>query len=80
MNKIMGILMLLVYICVATALLSDAFVGAFNMANTVKSIHAMNRWGEAHEIARVILFLASDEASFISGIALRVDGAIVVGT
>lgn len=36
MNKIMGILMLLVYVCVASALLSDAFTTPFNMQNIVR--------------------------------------------
>jgi len=37
----------------------------------------MGRMGEAGEIARAILFLASDEASFITGIDLFVDGGAV---
>ena len=37
----------------------------------------MHRMGEASEIARAILFLASDEASFINGIDLFVDGGAV---
>jgi NAD(P)-dependent dehydrogenase (short-subunit alcohol dehydrogenase family) len=49
------------------------------MADTVKSIHAMNRWGEAREIARAILFLASDDASFITGTTLLVDGGWTAG-
>ncbi len=36
MSKITGILTLLVYICVATALLNDAFVSVFNMQNIVE--------------------------------------------
>ena len=36
MNKIQGILALLVYICVATSLLSDAFVSPYNIQNTVR--------------------------------------------
>ncbi len=35
-NKIQGIFMLLVYVCVGTALLSDAFLTPFNMQNTVR--------------------------------------------
>lgn len=40
----------------------------------------LRRMGEPRDIANAYLFLASDEASFISGEVLRVDGGIVVGT
>jgi 3-oxoacyl-[acyl-carrier protein] reductase len=40
----------------------------------------LGRMGQPRDIANAYLFLASDEASFISGAVLRVDGAIVVGT
>jgi 3-oxoacyl-[acyl-carrier protein] reductase len=40
----------------------------------------LGRMGETKDIAHAYLFLASDEASFISGTTLRVDGGIVVGT
>ena len=40
----------------------------------------LGRLGEPRDIANAYLFLASDEASFVSGAVLRVDGAIVVGT
>ena len=33
-----------------------------------------NRWGEPHEIATAILWLASDEASFATGSTMTVDG------
>jgi meso-butanediol dehydrogenase/(S,S)-butanediol dehydrogenase/diacetyl reductase len=38
--------------------------------------HPLGRIAQPVEIARVILFLASDEASFITGAALPVDGGL----
>jgi 3-oxoacyl-[acyl-carrier protein] reductase len=40
----------------------------------------LGRLGEPRDIANAYLFLASDEASFVTGTVLRVDGGIVVGT
>jgi NAD(P)-dependent dehydrogenase (short-subunit alcohol dehydrogenase family) len=39
----------------------------------------MQRWGLASEIAYAALFLASDEASFITGVTLPVDGGYSIG-
>ncbi|NUQ39390.1 MAG: 3-oxoacyl-ACP reductase FabG [Caldilineales bacterium] len=40
----------------------------------------LGRLGEVADIANAYAFLASAEASYISGVTLRVDGGIVVGT
>jgi 3-oxoacyl-[acyl-carrier protein] reductase len=40
----------------------------------------LGRMGDPRDIANAYLFLASDEAGFITGAVLRVDGGIVVGT
>ncbi|MGB3794845.1 MAG: SDR family oxidoreductase [Alteraurantiacibacter sp.] len=37
----------------------------------------MKRMGEAEEVAKAVLFLASDDASFISGANLFVDGGLI---
>jgi NAD(P)-dependent dehydrogenase (short-subunit alcohol dehydrogenase family) len=37
----------------------------------------LGRMGEAEEVARAVLFLASAEASFINGVDLYIDGGCV---
>jgi 3-oxoacyl-[acyl-carrier protein] reductase len=39
---------------------------------------AMNRPGQPQEVARVVTFLASDMASYVSGAVLRVDGCMSI--
>ncbi len=39
---------------------------------------AMNRPGQPQEVARVVTFLASDMASYVSGAVLRVDGCMAI--
>jgi 3-oxoacyl-[acyl-carrier protein] reductase len=46
----------------------------------MKARTPLGRLGEPRDIANAYLFLASDQASFITGTTLRVDGGIVVGT
>ncbi len=46
----------------------------------MKAHTPLGRLGEPVDIANAFVFLASEEASFITGTVLRVDGGIVVGT
>ena len=46
----------------------------------MKAHTPLGRLGEPRDIANAYLFLASEDASFITGETLRVDGGIVVGT
>ncbi|MFJ6263261.1 SDR family NAD(P)-dependent oxidoreductase [Rhodococcus erythropolis] len=40
---------------------------------------AIPRMGETHEISEVISFLLSDQASFVTGVSLPVDGGLILG-
>ena len=44
------------------------------------AMHPLGRLGHPDEVAALVLFLASDEASFITGELIRVDGGLVVRT
>jgi 3-oxoacyl-[acyl-carrier protein] reductase len=47
---------------------------------TMRAHTPLGRLGAPADIANAYLFLASDEASFVTGTVLRVDGGLVVGT
>ncbi|QNT78097.1 SDR family NAD(P)-dependent oxidoreductase [Entomobacter blattae] len=43
----------------------------------VKAMHPIGRLGKPEEVANVVTFLASDEASFVNGASILVDGGYV---
>jgi NAD(P)-dependent dehydrogenase (short-subunit alcohol dehydrogenase family) len=51
--------------------------GGTEYLETIKAAHPMGRLGEPSEVAEAILFLASDQASFITGTILPVDGGFL---
>jgi NAD(P)-dependent dehydrogenase (short-subunit alcohol dehydrogenase family) len=48
--------------------------GGADYIEEIRRLHPMGRLGEPEEVARAIAFLASDEASFITGAILPADG------
>jgi 2-hydroxycyclohexanecarboxyl-CoA dehydrogenase len=49
-----------------------------DMGGEIKNDSLMKRWARPEEIAYPILWLASDEASFVTGSALTVDGGLSI--
>jgi len=57
----------------------DRFTGSAENKAYLATLNAQKRIGEPDEIARAILYVASDEASFVTGHILTVDGGKSAG-
>ncbi|NNE72594.1 MAG: SDR family oxidoreductase [Acidimicrobiales bacterium] len=62
-----------------TPMLRDTLVDGSDFKNAIIGQHKLRRFGESHEIASAALFLGSDDASFVTGVALPVDGGYNAG-
>ena len=63
---------------VETAMTASYFSNA-ELVASLKRVHPAGRWAQPEEIAGLILFLASDEASFITGATFPIDGGFAAG-
>jgi meso-butanediol dehydrogenase / (S,S)-butanediol dehydrogenase / diacetyl reductase len=63
-----------------TPLVARAFGSSEAIRESMHRAHPLGRMGKPREIASCVLFLASDDASFVTGHALVVDGGICAGT
>ena len=67
--------------CVAPGFIeTDMTIAVVNAAgDKIKSAIPMKRLGRPEDISNAVLFLASDESSYITGQVLKVDGGITLG-
>jgi NAD(P)-dependent dehydrogenase (short-subunit alcohol dehydrogenase family) len=59
--------------------LLQSVVANMPYADQIKAQHKLGRFGRPEEIAGAAFFLASDDSSFVTGVALPVDGGYVAG-
>lgn len=65
---------------VRTPIWSERIAESADVFDQLRVWYPLQRVGEAEDIANAALFLASDEASFITGVNLPVDGGLTAGS
>jgi NAD(P)-dependent dehydrogenase (short-subunit alcohol dehydrogenase family) len=65
---------------VRTPIWSERLAETPDVFETLRAWYPLRRVGEVEDIANAALFLASDEAGFITGINLPVDGGLTAGS
>ena len=68
--------------CVCPGGIETPMIGAFQLPEGVnpavlQRLMPLGRFGQAHEVAGTIAFLASDDAAYINGAAIVVDGGMI---
>ena len=66
---------------IVTPMLERAgLLGDANVRKSIEALHPIGRLGQPEEIAKVVTFLCSPDASFIAGESMLVDGGYVAGS
>ncbi|MFV7639065.1 MULTISPECIES: SDR family NAD(P)-dependent oxidoreductase [Shewanella] len=61
---------------IATAMLKAGFAGKEQLYKKLEAFHPLGRIGTPQEVAKLALFLSSDEAGFVQGACISVSGGI----
>ena len=65
-------------VCVCVCVCMFVCVSLLQFFRVMGPVHPLGRVGEAEEVARLIVFFASDTASFITGTNMPIDGGLSV--
>jgi NAD(P)-dependent dehydrogenase (short-subunit alcohol dehydrogenase family) len=61
----------------ATTMLKESFAGNEKALAELEGVHPLKRIADPDEIARIALFLASKDSSFLTGATIFADGGIL---